>query len=431
MKGICGTMEVTENFQKDKVNRAPGCMSDDCTLCMACLNVCPVDAIDLTKDEYGFEQLIINHDKCIGCGRCERVCRKRKNAESHHPILCYAAQYANQSELIKSASGGVFQAIATEVLKKGGICYGSRLVYDYKNGFHAEHARIENEENLSQILNSKYIPSRIGTCYKKAKEDLEAGRTVLFSGTPCQIQGLYAYLNYAEYEGLITLDIICHGVPSTELFNGYIKAVEKLDDVQIIGYNFRDKSISWGTNYSYDYLKRGKERTVHHPRELSSFMAHYLRGELFRENCYRCERANTFRVSDFTCGDYWDIEKEHPEFITARTPHMMLKCGVSCLLVNSEKGQKVLETISASFIMHKVELRSITDHQKCLRQSTSKGKDREKLLELYKKEGYEPIELAYRTKIKNKKRLYLLKNRVKKYMPDVIRIRLYQKMIKK
>lgn len=317
------------------------CSNEECTLCMACRNICPVNAIILEIDEHGYEKISINRNRCIECGMCSNVCARRHVISRKFPSKSFAAQMLNKKRLESSASGGAFQTLAIIVLEAGGICYGAESVYENEN-FSARHVRITSINDLEKILNSKYIPSIIGFTYKQAEEDLKKGKKVLFSGTPCQILGLKAYLN-KEYKNLLTVDLICHGITSTKIFNDYIKQIEKKESITIVKYFFRDKSISWGTNFCYSYYRKDdplrKIKIKHCPREASSYMIHYLRGNIFRESCYHCMLASTQRVSDFTVGDYWEIETEHPEFVAKNNPKMILRRGISCILMNTNQAQ--------------------------------------------------------------------------------------------
>lgn len=397
-------------------------------MCMACFNACPVGAIFIGYDENGYEKIEIDHEKCVQCGMCEKVCQRRSRVRRNTPISTYAAQAVDRQALGKSASGGAFQMIAQVVLDRGGVCYGCELVSD-QSEFNARHIRVSAADQLPRILNSKYIPSVIGDTYRQAKRDLEAGILVLFSGTPCQIQGLHAFLN-KDYDNLLTADIICHGVTSTNLFNHYIDCLEQKENIEITDYSFRDKTISWGTNYCYCYRRKkdaaDRIRTRHCPREESSYMAHYLKRDIFREKCYGCDCANVNRVSDFTLGDYWSIEEEHPEFMTKSKPRIALRKGVSCILVNSDKGKSFLELLAKRMILHEVELNSVVAHNGNLREASKPGKRRQWLLSVYQTEGYMPIEEAYRKRIGSKIWVYRMKNVLKSYLPDAVRIWIYR-----
>lgn len=410
-------------------NKTYICQKEDCTLCMACVNTCPKNAIQLTLDENGYECLSIDQALCINCGLCGNVCNRRNQVVRNQPIKSYALQLTEKKKLRKSASGGAFQAIAEWVLEQNGICYGCYGKFD-EGEFQTGHIRIAKVEELHKILNSKYTVSLINHTYKDILSDLEKGLWVLFCGTPCQAQGLKAFLK-KDYEKLIVADIICHGVTSSRIFNDYIDSIEVIDNVKIQEYIFRDKSVSWGTNYKYTFIDRnGKKRDRHCPREESSYMAHYLAGNLFRDSCYKCSLACTSRVSDLTLGDFWGIEKTHPELAKRRENRMSLRNGVSCVLANTQKGIELIEILGSKVVVDETDLNSIVSNNGNLRKCSQKPPRRDLFMEDYRKNGYLPIEKKYRNRIRKKQRTYRMKNWVKSYMPDWVRIRLYKMFVK-
>lgn len=404
------------------------CAPQNCALCMACVNICPVGAINISEDENGFEVVQINQEICIGCNRCTAVCNRRKDVLRHNPIMSYAAQAKEHGSLKKSASGGAFQMLAEIVLANGGVCYGAAFEKDDKI-FRARHVRVACIDELPNILNTKYVPSIVGDTFREALADLNLGKLVLFSGLPCQIQGLKAYIG-KDYDNLLTVDVICHGIASSRLFNDYVKQMEADNDVEVLQYSFRDKSVSWGTNYCYRYCKKTDEqkrvRMKHCPREASSYTVFYLNGEILRENCYSCSLAGTSRVSDFTFGDFWEIEREYPEFITKTKPRIVLKKGVSCILANTSKAKVYVQQLKDKMIMHEVLLESIVRHNENLKRPTHRGKRREELLRLYREQGYGALEQRYHKTVGRKKWMYRIKNALKSYLPDWVRICIYR-----
>lgn len=215
----------------------------DCCGCGACMNACPKDAIIMKSDKYGFIYPHINLQKCIECGLCVKSCRFI-NSETSAPQKVYAAANQNYNEIMNSASGGVFTAVAREFLKSGGVVFGATLSFD--NG-HANphHIQIESVDDLWKLQGSKYVHSEIEFTYSHARIALQAGKKVLFSGTPCQIAGLKSYLK-KDYNGLYTIDLICHGVPSGQFFDDYIQHKTHHIGATIKSFNFRDKHLGWG-----------------------------------------------------------------------------------------------------------------------------------------------------------------------------------------
>lgn len=401
---------------------------NECTLCMACVNICPQKAIELSFDEFGYEKLVVDESKCINCYLCSEVCKKRTDVERNLPKKCYAAQTIDENKLDKSASGGAFQMLAEIVLENGGICYGCHFDKS-DNYFSAKHIRIDDKQDLYKILSSKYIPSIIGDIFKQVKNDLQNDLTVLFCGTPCQVQGLKAFLD-EDYKNLITCDLVCHGIASSKLFNDYINTVENNHNIKITDYFFRDKSVSWGSNFCYKYYKKNsKSKTIHEkhcPREESSYSINYLKGNISRENCYSCTLSNTNRVSDFTLGDYWGIELEHPEFIYDSQNKMRLSNGISCILANTEKALAMIEQLNSKMVIHNVSLETITAHNDNLVNPSEKGAKRGEILNIYKDSGYEELDKIYQKEIGNKILLYRIKNALKAHLPDKIRIFIYK-----
>ena len=184
----------------------------DCCNCNGCTQICPKQAIFTYTDEDGFVYPKIDHDKCIDCGLCQKVCAYQHLEESNIPLQTYAATSNNTLQKLQSASGGIFAAIATDVLTRGGITYGAAMIRK-NNQFEIRHIGIESTEDLPLLQGSKYVQSSINECYKEIKSHLDNGREVLFCGVPCQCAGLKGFLRNKHYSKLTIIDIICHGVP--------------------------------------------------------------------------------------------------------------------------------------------------------------------------------------------------------------------------
>ena len=321
----------------------------NCCACGACMNICPKNAIKMQEDEYGFLYPRIDEKKCVQCGACQKVCAYQNGQVGNTPIKCYAAVNKDKEELMKSASGGIFAAMATTILKDGGVVFGAAL--DFENGHaHPHHIAVREVSQLYRLQGSKYVQSAIENTYVEAKEELNLGKKVLFSGTPCQIAGLYSY-----------------------------------------SYSFRDKKKGWGMNNRIDFeYVSGKKKNMYIPARLTSYNTFFLDGDIYRENCYKCPYAKRERIGDFTIGDYWGIEKEHPELL--KRDEFDERKGISCILVNTDKGLAFSKEIKTKFYLEESSFGKIKKKNGQLNHSSQKTKKRKNIMMRYKMESYDKVE---------------------------------------
>lgn len=272
----------------------------------------------------------IEESSCTDCGACIRHCPIMSEVETGKNPEIYASKFNDTDTILKSASGGIFMALASYVLDKNGVIFGCA----YDENLVAKHIAVENKDDLKRLQSSKYVQSDTQGIYSEVKNALKNGRYVLFSGTGCQVAGLKAFLG-KSYEKLLTADIVCHGVPSPLLFEKYVEYKGKKLGGKLVEYNFRTKEkYGWDKYYK---ISDGRKSKI----ENGSFDPYYnafLVGKTLRESCYKCKFANVQRAGDITIGDYWGIQKIHPEFFDEN--------GVSIVLVNSEKGKSVWREIA-------------------------------------------------------------------------------------
>lgn len=310
------------------------CQKDKCTGCYACYNICPKKAISFNEDDFGFIYPHVDKEKCINCGLCKKICPQiNDKLKMIQPNKVYAV-YSNDNKVReKSTSGGAATIISKAILNQNGVVYGAANLFDKKE---FEYIRIDDVKNLYMIQGSKYVHCYVKNAYTNAKEDLLQGKKVLFIGTPCQVAGLKAFL-IKDYENLYTIDIICHGVPSQKLLFEDLKSknIEKKDFAII---RFRDKK---GFNLSIykdkqDFEKNESFKSIY--ANLDYFYKNFLRGNIYRENCYTCKYANDNRTSDITLGDFWGLNKDSKAYDDERL-------GISVVICNNIKGENLFSLI--------------------------------------------------------------------------------------
>ncbi len=310
-----------------------------CTGCGACMQKCPKNCIKMEIGDLGFKYPVVDENLCIKCNLCDKVCPIDKEVETPEFQKLYAVSHDDTDVLMKSTSGGFFTAIAEWVIKKGGIVYG--CAYD-ENLFPIT-IGVESIDGLEKLRGSKYVQSDTTSIYKDIELNLKNDRTVLFTGTPCQVDGLKKFLG-KDYSDLITCDLICHGVPSSKYFLDYIHYLECKTNMKIQDFSFRDKANKgWGLSGTYSGISNKNRK--HISKKLFYFNSYYysyfLAGEIYRESCYTCKYANMNRVGDFTLGDFWGVEALNIPFSTEN--------GCSLIVVNSEKGEEIFKNLKIHY----------------------------------------------------------------------------------
>lgn len=306
---------------------------ENCTGCGACFNICPKKAITMDYNEYGFYVPRIDAEKCINCGLCEKICPldSYKSNNFEKPRV-YAFQNDDEEILYKCASGGAFAKLANDIIKQNGVVYG--VVYD--ENMTVCHSRCDNIKDLEKMYSSKYVQSDTKETFKQTKQDLENGKTVLFSGTPCQIAGLYSYLQ-KDYENLITVDLVCHGVPSPLVFEKYKQEISKKlkTNDEILNIDFRSKINGWNP-YSLN-IETKQQNNINITSSKSRYMKLFLNNLNINTSCLNCQFNDFPRVADITLGDFWGVDNYDKSLNNNK--------GLSVIIINSDKGQSVFNNI--------------------------------------------------------------------------------------
>lgn len=336
----------------------------NCCGCAACVQVCPKQCISFNEDEQGFRYPLVDKDTCIDCGLCEKVCPVINQAIPKKPLKVYAAINPNEEIRMKSSSGGIFTMLAENVINAGGVVFGAR----FDDNWEVKHGYTETIEGLEAFRGSKYVQSCVGETYNQAREFLKSGRKVLYTGTSCQIAGLKKFLR-KEYDILITVDVVCHGVPSPLVWRTYLnefikrpKGVVGENSVdlslkeapEITGISFRDKSTGWG-KFGFVIRKesafKADKNTVlssvntlnngdvflHETLNVNLYLQVFLKNLCLRPSCSQCPAKSGKCESDFSLADYWGIGKYYPDLDDNK--------GTSLILVNTKMGSDLLEKI--------------------------------------------------------------------------------------
>lgn len=369
---------------------------EECCGCTACKSVCPKQAITMEPDEDGFLYPVINRNLCIECRLCKRVCVFQiPQRADKKPIATYAAIHKDQEILKNSSSGGVFAALASIVLESKGIVFGCTM----NENLESEHIKITSMTELRKIQGSKYVESNVKETFSEVKGYLQEGKKVLYTGTPCQIDGLKSYLK-TDYSNLITADLICHGVPSNKFFKGYFNYLEKKNNAKVVDFKFRDKTKNGMSCVGkVTFSKKGKVYEKKLIYTLDYFYNYFMYGVISRESCYRCPYASSNRPADFTMGDYWGIEEAHSEIDT--------KNGVSVLLVNSSKGMSLLNKLNLELIESTFEKASVRNGN--LLHPTQRSSNREAILKIFREEGAQAVAKNFQKSLGIKILLYKIK----------------------
>lgn len=302
----------------------------NCCGCEACVQVCPKQCIFFTQDMEGFFYPKVNEALCINCGLCDKVCPVMQQYEERIPLKTLAAINKNDEVRLASSSGGIFTLLAEQVLDRQGVVFGARFNEQWQVVFDAA----ETKEGLKAFQGSKYVQAHIGNSYKQCKQYLDAGREVLFSGTQCQISGLLHFLR-KPYSNLLTVDFICHGVPSPLVWECYLNEVLNVGNKAINNIQFRNKIRGWNQfSFAVEYNEDDQYLLITIPFKEDIYIRAFLCNLTLRPSCYACPAKSGKSHSDITIADFWGINSVNPDMDDDK--------GTSLVLVNTDKGEVAL-----------------------------------------------------------------------------------------
>ena len=395
------------------------CDIKSCTGCAACAGVCAHKAISMVEvPPHGYLHPKINNDLCVDCGLCSKTCPVNNPPVFNSPLTAFAAISKDRDDLMSSSSGAASSVLATHIVNKGGVVYGS-VEEDYA---HIAHQRIDSLTDLPKIKGSKYVHSYTTDIFPKVKADLQQGLEVLFLGTPCQIAGLRKYLR-KSYDNLTLVDLCCHGVPSQKFLRDDVKHLcdvtfrnkgdmSKPWDRWGLYVTFRNKGDMSKPWDRYGIYLSGKEKNmIISPFLKDNYITAFMSGLLFRENCYTCPYARAERVSDITIADFWGYQGKQ----------IKSDDGISLLMPSTEKGMQLIESCQSAFYCEERLAAEAIKGNGQFNHPSSRPEERDAFLLMYPEDMQQAYRIALRSYRKNYKR-FILKNKIHKLLKSFIKL---------
>lgn len=350
-------------------------LKQNCSGCGACAQSCALGAIKMEKDEEGFLYPLTDGDKCVRCGRCVSVCPFSSENKNEQAQDFFAAKSKEKQIINGSSSGGAFYEISKAFCSENYAVFGAEMTDDLK----VCHSFATDFSEISKFQKSKYVQSNTGDSFKKAKEFLDGGTKVLFSGTPCQIAGFKNFLG-KDYENLITVDIVCHGVPPQELFDKYLDELSEKLGEKITSFTFRNKKNfdKKNPNLKTALIKTESGREIVKEVPECEYLAAFYDVMIHRPSCGSCPFAELRRTGDITLGDFWGADKFFGGFDDGK--------GVSLVIANTDKGKLLLEKAPLDCVSANRE--SVLKYNTHLRVPASPHENRDKFFELLKTRSF-------------------------------------------
>lgn len=338
----------------------------ECCGCSSCVQVCPKQCISFDEDNDGFRHPLINTEKCIDCHLCEKSCPVLDIIPPHEPKYTYYAYNINDEERINSSSGGVFIELAKLIIQSGGIVFGAK----YNDNWEVVHSYSESIDGLNSFQGTKYVQSIIGDSYKKVQYFLKQNKLVLFTGTPCQVAGLHYFLK-KQYDNLITIDFVCHGVPSPLMWRNYLEYINP-DRLEITKVNMRDKSRGW--SHSSYLIQAGSKDLFNDYAKESIYFRGFITNLYLRQSCFNCRFKYGKSQSDITIGDLWGAKSISTD-----------DKGLSLVLINSLKGKDLFSKTMLKYSNYSYA--DAVKYNPCIEISTHKPKLYDEFWKLFSHKG--------------------------------------------
>lgn len=358
---------------------------EDCCGCRACGNVCPAKCISFCIDDEGFFYPSVNEDLCISCGKCRKVCPEINQFYNQEAEKCYAAFANDESERNAGSSGGIFGLLAEEILNDCGRVWGAA----FDSNLQLRHTCAADVDELKPLLRSKYIQSDTSGIYSQVLSDIKAGILTLFSGTPCQCNALWNFIG--DNPLLLTVEVVCHGVPSQDLFDKSIKWLESKKHCKVSDFTFRSKYKGALHPHAFSYVKNcdGKTSEVKGLHYQFPFYFGFQKYMILRPSCYSCKWAKTERSADITLGDFWGIEKYDSALDS--------KAGISQVIINTEKGKLLFERLlkKNKIWVESIPIQYAVDNNACLKSPTKLSPQRKDFFDALKTEDFSIVVRKY------------------------------------
>lgn len=362
-------------------------LKEECFGCEACVQSCPQKCISFEKDEEGFYYPLIQKDQCTSCNYCHRVCPFENTIEKSDEKQIVFGGYITDSQIRdQSTSGGAFSAIVNNWCDENYVIFGAATL-----GLNVYHDYILNKNDLNIFRKSKYSQSTIGSSYEKVKQFLIEGKKVVFSGTPCQIAGLNSFLKFFDTTNLLTIEVLCEGVPTPFFMEKYSQFMEKKYGSQIaeIDYRFTDmKSYDSPGNGKWDFevmlitLENGNQIKI--DRWFNPFWDIWLNHLMSRPSCYHCYFTTQERVADISLGDLWGVHLYCPELYGKNG-------GSSLIICNTKKGKKALHLSKKDLYGHLLDINEAIKYQSPMRKNIDYNPNREEFMADINKLNYEEL----------------------------------------